>query len=130
MPLEQLRLAVPGLAGIAGLVLFPTLGAWGRLLLEYLEWHRPGLTRPKPISGLSIIRAIATTTALAFFILTLFRAAGELRDVQAEAPVVVPSIQGLIVGITFWAVYAIVISALRADARRRLGEKRNSSFLR
>src|SRR5688572_31240452 len=84
MPTEQLRLAVPGLAGIAGLLLFPMLGAWLRLLMEFLEWNRPGLTRPKRISGLALLRAVGLTVLLFFFVVTLFRAAGDLRDLQAD----------------------------------------------
>jgi hypothetical protein len=130
MPTEQLRLAVPGLAGIAGLLLFPMLGAWLRLLMEFLEWNRPGLTRPKRISGVALVRAIVLTLLLFFFVLTLFRAAGDLRDLQAEAPVVGPSISGLLVGGAFWAVYALCISALRRDVRRRINEHRVGGKLR
>lgn len=130
MPIEDLRQAVPGLAGLVGLLLFPTIGAWLRLALEFLEWTRPGLTRPKPVSGLSIMRAIATSTGLLFFVVTWFRAAGELRDVQAEAPVVGPSIQGLFVGLGFWAIYAVALSALRRDAVRRRNARRVGTPLR
>lgn len=130
MPIDQLRQAVPGLAGIAGALLFPMVGSWVRLLLEFLEWNRPGLTRPKRISGVSLLRAVSLTLLLAFFVLTLFRAAGELRDVQAEAPVVGPSIQGVIVGAVFWAVYAIGVSAIRREARRRTNERRVGGGLR
>jgi hypothetical protein len=130
MPIEQLRQAVPGLAGIAGLLLFPTLGAWVRLLLEFLEWNRPGLTRPKRISGVALLRSVLLTLMLAFFTVTLFRAAGELRDVQAEAPVVGPSMQGIVVGVVIWAIYAIGFSALRREARRRSNERRIGGGLR
>ncbi len=130
MPIEQLRDAVPGLAGIVGLLLFPTVGSWLRLLLEFLEWTRPGLTRPKPVSGVSIVRAIATSIGLTFFVATWFRAAGQLRDIQAEAPVVGPSIQGLLIGILFWAVYAVAISALRRDAVRSRNARRVGTPLR
>ena len=130
MPLEQLRQAVPGLAGLAGLVLFPTITSWVKVLLEYLEWNSPGLGRPKGISGLSLIRAAGFSFALSFFVLTWFRAAGELRDVQAEAPVVGPSIQGILVGVAFWALFAIATSALRSDYRRRRNERRMGRSLR
>lgn len=130
MPLEQLRQAVPGLAGIVGFLLFPTFGAWLRLLLEFMEWNRPGLGRPKRISGWSALRAVGSTVALAFFVLTLFRAASDLRDVQAEAPVVGPSIQGAIVGVCFWALYALGWSGLRAEWRRRRSDHRMSRALR
>lgn len=130
MPIEQLRQAVPGLAGIAGALLFPTLGAWGRLLLEYLESNRPGLTRPQRVSGLSALRAVGFTVALAFFTMTLFRAAGELRDVQLEAPVVGPSIQGILIGVAFWAIYALGLSAIRRETSRRRNERRIGGGLR
>lgn len=130
MPIEELRQAVPGLAGIVGLLLFPTVGSWLRLLLEFLEWTRPGLTRPKPVSGYSIVRSIATSIALTFFVATWFRAAGQLRDIQAEAPVVGPSIQGLLVGILFWAIYAVAISALRRDVVRSRNARRVGTPLR
>jgi hypothetical protein len=130
MPLEQLRQAVPGLAGLVGLLLFPTITSWIKLLLEYLEWNSPGLGRPKGISGFSIMRALGLSLGLGFFLLTWFRAAGELRDVQAEAPVVGPSIQGILVGVAFWALYAIGLSALRSDVRRRRNEHRMGRSLR
>ncbi len=130
MPLEQLRLAVPGLAGLVGFLLFPTVGAWLRLLLEFLEWNRPGLTRPKRISGLSVLKAILLTLLLGFFMVTLIRAAGELRAVQAEAPVVGPSIQGVIVGGIFWALYAVGIGALKRETQRRRNERRVGGALR
>ena len=130
MPTEQLRLAVPGLAGIAGMLLFPMLGAWLRLLMEFLEWNRPGLTRPKRISGLALLRAVLLTILLAFFVLTLFRAAGDLRDLQVEAPVVGPSIQGIVAGVALWAVYALGLSALRREAHRRSNERRVGGKLR
>jgi len=130
MPIEDLRLAVPGLAGIVGLLLFPFVSAWLRLLLEFLEWTRPGLTRPKPVSGISIMRAILTSVGLTFFVATWFRAAGQLRDVQAEAPVVGPSIQGVIIGIVFWALYAVAFSALRRDVVRLRNARRVGTPLR
>lgn len=130
MPIEELRQAVPGLAGIVGLLLFPTVGSWLRLLLEFLEWTRPGLTRPKPVSGYSIVRSIATSIGLTFFVATWFRAAGQLRDIQAEAPVVGPSIQGLVVGILFWAIYALALSVLRRDVVRSRNARRVGTPLR
>lgn len=148
MPAEQLRQAVPGLAGLAGLLLFPALGAWLRLLLEVIAWNEPysglprsahpgryssrrsGTARPRRISGITMIRAAVFTLMLAFFLLTLLRAAGELREIHVEAPVVGPSLQGMAVGIAFWAVYALGLSALRADGRRRRTERRVGSSLR
>jgi hypothetical protein len=143
MPAEQLRQAVPGLAGLAGLVLFPTLGAWLRLLLEVIAWNEPysglprsgrgrrsGTTQARRISGVTLVRASVFTLLLAFFLLTLLRAAGELREIHVEAPVVGPSLQGMAVGIVFWAFYALGISALRSEGRRRRTEHRVGRSLR
>jgi hypothetical protein len=143
MPAEQLRQAVPGLAGLAGLLLFPALGAWLRLLLEVIAWNEPysglprsrrgrrsGSTQPRRISGVTMVRAAVFTLLLAFFVLTLARAAGELREIHVEASVVGPSLQGVAVGIAFWAVYAVGFSALRAEGRRRRTERRVGSKLR
>lgn len=130
LPIEQLRQAVPGLAGITGLLLFPMLGAWMRLLLEAMEWGRPGINRPQRISGMSVVRAMGLTTLFLFFSFTTVRAAGELRSIQAEAPVISSGLQGMGVGIAFWAIYALGLSALRADARRRRTERRMGGVLR
>ncbi|MCX4246325.1 hypothetical protein [Paraliomyxa miuraensis] len=130
LPIEQLRQAVPGLAGISGLLLFPMLGAWMRLLLEAMEWGRPSINRQQRISGVGVLRAMGATTLFLFFSFTAVRAAGELRSIQAEAPVISSSLQGMGVGIAFWAIYALGLSALRADARRRRTERRMGGVLR
>ncbi|MEM7153827.1 MAG: hypothetical protein AAF799_13345 [Myxococcota bacterium] len=130
LPIEQLRQAVPGLAGITGLLLFPMLASWMRVMLDGMEFGRPGINRPQRISGFSILRAMVTTTAFLFFLYTTIRAAGELRTIQAESPVVGSGLQGMVVGIAFWAIYAVGISALRADSRRRRTERRMGGVLR
>ncbi len=130
MSIEQLRQAVPGLAGISGLLLFPMLGAWMRLLLQAMEWGRTGINRPQRISGLRVLRAMGTTALFVFFLFTTIRAAGELRSIHAEAPVVSAGLQGMVVGMGFWAIYALGLSALRADARRRRTERRMGGVLR
>jgi hypothetical protein len=119
MSTEQLRDAVPGLAGVAGFLLLPMLGAWLRLLVQSLERNRPGLTRPRVASGLSTVRAIVLTIAFAFFLLTTIRAGDELRDIQTEAPVLGSSIQGLVVGMAIWAIYAVAWSTIRRGAGQR-----------
>jgi hypothetical protein len=130
MPVEQLRDAVPGLAGISGLLLFPFLGGWIRLLIETIEWDRTGLNRPRRMSGAALLRAIGISVLFGFFALTTIRAASELRSVQAEAPVVTTGLQGIAVGIAFWALYAVGMSTLRRDARRRRNEQRMGGLLR
>jgi hypothetical protein len=130
LPMEQLRQAVPGLAGITGLLLFPMLGAWARLLLQAMEWGRPGINRTQRISGVGLVRAMGTTVLFLFFSFTAVRAAGELRSIQAEAPVVSGVLQGMGVGIGFWAVYALGFSALRVELRRRRTERRMGGVLR
>lgn len=125
LPAERLREVVPGLAGLAGFLLFPTLGAWLRLLMEFIEHNnRPGIGRPRRISGVSMLRAAVFTLALAFFVLTMLRATAELRDIQVEAPIIGPVLRGMAVGIAFWAIYAVAFSALRGDGRRRWTERR------
>lgn len=106
------------------------LGAWMRLMIEAMEWGRPGINRARRISGFSVLRAMGTTTLFLFFLFTTVRAAGDLRAISSEAPVVSTSLQGMAVGIGFWAVYALGISALRVDARRRRTERRMGGVLR
>jgi hypothetical protein len=130
LPMEQLRQAVPGLAGITGLLLFPMFGAWARLALQAIEWGRPGINRTPRISGVGLLRAMGGTVLFLFFLFTTVRAAGELRSIQAEAPVISSALQGMGVGVVFWAVYALGMSALRSDLRRRRTERRMGGVLR
>lgn len=129
-PTEQLRDAIMGLAGITGFLLFPMLGAWMRLLLQYLERGRPGITRARPVSGLGFVRAVGTTVLLLFFAYTTIRASSELREIHAEAPVFGSALQGLAVGIGIWAMYALGISVLRRAAKNRLRGERRIGTLR
>ena len=130
MPVAELRLALPGLAGIVGLLVLPMVGAWLRLALEYIEWDRTGISRPRRISGMTAIRAVGLTGVFTFFVLTMVRAAGELRGLQSEAPVLSPALQGAVVGVMFWALLAVCLSALRRDMRRRKNEHRIGGVLK
>jgi hypothetical protein len=115
---DELELAVSGLSGLVGTLLLPAIGAWVRVLLQWIESDRSGLGRQPRLSGLQILRAIVTSFALFFFIVALGRAAAELREVRVEAPVFAAIVTGLVVGIVFWAIYAAGISALKSDYQR------------
>ncbi|PRP93250.1 hypothetical protein ENSA5_43450 [Enhygromyxa salina] len=115
---DELELAVSGLSGLVGTLLLPAIGAWLRVLLQWIESDRSGLGRQPRLSGLQIVRAVATSFALFFFIVALGRAAAELRGIRVEAPVFASIITGVLVGIAFWAIYAAGISALKSDYQR------------
>ena len=115
---DELELAVSGLSGLVGALLLPAIGAWLRVLLQWIESDRSGLGKQPKLSGLQVLRAVLTTFALLFFFVALGRAAGELREVRVEAPVFAAIITGVVVGVAFWAVYAAGISALQADYQR------------
>ena len=115
---DQLELAVAGLSGLVGILLLPAIGAWLRVLLQWIESDRSGLGRQPRLSGFQILRALVTSVALLFFIVALTRAAGELRELRVEAPVFAPILTGLVVGVGFWAIYAAGISALKSDYQR------------
>jgi hypothetical protein len=121
---EHLRNAVPGLAGATGFLLLPMLGAWLRLLVEILEWGRAGIARPRRLSGVGFLKAAGLSVIWVFFLFTTVRAAGELREIQIEAPVVGSSLRGMFVGIGLWTIYGLGISVLRSGARQRMVEKR------
>ena len=115
---DELELAVSSLSGLVGAQLLPAIGAWLRVLLQWIESDRSGLGKQPKLSGLQVLRAVLTTFALLFFFVALGRAAGELREVRVEAPVFAAIITGVVVGVAFWAVYAAGISALQADYQR------------
>jgi hypothetical protein len=119
MATDQLRHAVSGLAGLVGLLFFPTLGAWLKLLFELLESNRPGIRPVRPLSGLLLLKAVGLSAVWSFFLLGLVRSAADVRDFQAEAPIVGPTIQGVLIGIAFWAFYAASLSTLRSNFGRR-----------
>lgn len=115
---DELQLAVSGLSGLVGALLMPALGAWLRVLLQWIESDRSGLGKQPKLSGLQLLRAVGTTFALLFFFVALGRAAAELREIRVEAPVFAAIATGVAVGVAFWAIYAAGISALKSDYRR------------
>ena len=115
---DQLELAVAGLSGLVGALLLPAIGGWLRVLLQWIESDRSGLGRQPRLSGVQILRALVNSFAVLFFFAALTRAAGELRELRIDAPVFAPILTGLVVGITFWGIYAAGISTLRSDYQR------------
>ncbi len=116
---DELALAVSGLAGLIGFLALPTFGAWLRLVLDWFEEDRTGLGRPRArFSGSRFVLATALTFALGMLVVTLVRAAGQLRAIRVEAPIVVPTVTSIAVGVAFWAVYAIGLGILRAEWQR------------
>jgi hypothetical protein len=96
----------------------PALGAWLRVLLQWIESDRSGLGKQPKLSGLQLLRAVGTTFALLFFFVALGRAAAELREIRVEAPVFAAIATGVAIGVAFWAIYAAGISALKSDYQR------------
>jgi hypothetical protein len=127
---ERLRLAVTGLGGIAGALVVPMLSSWLGLLMQLLEGDRGGLGPRPRLSGLSALKALMLTVLLAFIAVNWQKAAGELRQMQAEAPILGSTLAGFGVGLVFWAVYALAISSLRADFERARLSRRIGGLLR
>jgi len=116
---DELALAVSGLAGLIGFLALPAFGAWLRLILDWFEEDRTGLGRPRArFSGSRFVLATGLTFVLGLFVVVLVRAAGQLRAIRVEAPIVVPTITSIAVGVSLWAVYAIGVGILRAEWRR------------
>ncbi len=126
MSSRELQLAVSGLSGIVGFLLIPTVGRWIRLLLGWLESDRSALGNPKRISGVALLSAMALTFLMAFFLIALGKAAGDLREIRVEAPVFITTLKGAFVGIAIWVFYAVVTSSLRDSIRRQRQRQRFS----
>ncbi len=126
---ERLRLAVSGLAGLAGMLLVPTLSSWLKLMVHWMQRDRSGLRRPSRFSGLDMAQLAVLTFSFGFFVVMLARAAGELRQIRVEAPVAGASFTGLVVGVAVFAFYAGGIGFLSADARRTKGTRHTTSTL-
>ncbi len=127
MPVERLRLAVPGLVGIAGFLLIPTVAAWFKLMLAISRWETVGVLGPRPPAGLTALKALSLSTCVVFFCGMALQAASELRDIMVEAPVIGSSVTALAIGMAMWTLYAAGISALRsprAGSPGRLYRKR------
>ncbi|MCB9566948.1 MAG: hypothetical protein H6710_07015 [Myxococcales bacterium] len=127
---ERLSEAVAGLSGLVGFLLVPMMGAWLRLLLRFLESEGLGLGRRRRLGGLTLLRALALSILVIFLAFNWQRAAGELRELRFEAPVVGPTLAGLAVGAAFWAVYALGLRLLRADWQRARTGRRLGGLLR
>ena len=130
LPLVLAARPLYDVGGYRAALLLPMLGAWMRLLLGAIERGRPGISRPRPMSGLRTIAAAGFTILFLFFLVTTIRAANDLRDIHAEAPVVGPILEGMVAGVVLWAVYAVAISTLRGEARRRTSERKMGGLLR
>lgn len=115
---ERLRLAVTGLGGLLGVLVVPTLSAWLRLFMQLIETDGGGLGPRRRVSGLAALRAFAATLLIGFLAVNWQQAAGELRQIQSEAPVFGATLSGLGVGLALWVFYALGISTLRADYER------------
>ena len=127
---ERLSDAVAGLAGLVGFSLIPMLSAWLRLLLSFLESEGLGLGRRRRFAGLTLLRAILLSLVVIFLAINWQRAAGELREVRLEAPIVGPTLAGLAIGGVFWAIYALGLRLLRSDWRRARTRRRLGGLLR
>ena len=128
---KELALAVSGLAGILGFILPVMLAAWVKLLFKWVDADRSGLTGGGQFTGVPMLWAASLSAVCVFFGFMLLQAAGQLRQVQVEAPVFAQTAWGLVVGIAFWGIYALALAALRKDwerdrQRRRTGATASS----
>jgi len=116
---DDLELAVSGLSGILGAMLLPTIGAWLRLLSQWLESGYAALGRNPRISGRWVLFALLSSVALLFVLFCLGRSTTELREVRVEAPVVAQIFVGMTVGLTISAAYLVAWVTFRRDLARR-----------
>lgn len=130
LPAERLSDAVIGLAGLVGFLIVPTLSAWLRLLLRFLEGESLGLGRRRRLSSLSLLRALSLTALAAFLAVQWQRAGGELRELRYEAAVLGPSLQGAIIGLGLSLLYSLGWRLLRADLTRARTRRRLGGLLR
>jgi uncharacterized integral membrane protein len=130
MSTERLRQAVAGLGGLAGALLLPMLSSWLRLLIQLLEPDHSGLGRQQRLSSLAVARALLLTLLLAFVVMNWQQATSELRQVQAEAPIVGSTLTGFAVGLVLWLIYALGFGTLRADWQRARTSRRIGGLLR
>lgn len=124
---KELALAVSGLAGILGFVLPVMFAAWVKLLFKWVDADRSGLTGGGQFTGLPMLWATALSAVCVFFSFMLLQAAGQLRQVQVEAPVFAQTASGLVIGVCFWGVYALALAALRKDWERDRQRRRSGA---
>lgn len=124
---KELALAVSGLAGILGFVLPVVLAAWVKLLFKWVDADRSGLTGGGQFTGLPLVWAVMVSAVCVFFGAMLLQAAGQLRQVQVEAPVFAQTVWGILTGIAFWGVYALALAALRKDWERSQQRRRSGA---
>lgn len=124
---KELALAVTGLAGILGFVLPVMLAAWVKLLFKWVDADRSGLTGGGQFTGVPLLWAMMLSAVCVFFSGMLLQAAGQLRQVQVEAPVFAQTAWGIATGIAFWGVYALTLAALRKDWERDQQRRRSGA---
>ncbi len=121
---DELALAVSGLAGLIGFLALPALGAWLRIAFAWIDAEQSGLGKPSRPSWYAYGGAVALSALWVFFLASHLRAAGQLREVRLEAPVVGTTLTGVVVGLAFWLLVAVCWGALQRDAQRAQQSRR------
>lgn len=124
---QQLDLAISGLAGIAGWLLLPTIAAWLRFFVRWLDADRSALSARRRWTGSGLLRAGGYSLLFMFVLASLLRAAGELREVRVEAPIFADTVTAAVVGMGLWSVFALIMRVLLRDLRRTRHERRYGS---
>ena len=125
---QQLDLAISGLAGIAGWLLLPTVTAWLRFFVRWLDADRSALSARRRWTGSGLLRAGGYSVVFVFVLASLLRAAGELREVRVEAPIFGDTVSAAAVGMAFWGTFVVITRVLLRDYRRARHERRYGSF--
>jgi uncharacterized integral membrane protein len=98
--------------------------------MQLLEPDHSGLGRQQRLSSLAVARALLLTLLLGFIVMNWQQATSELRQVQAEAPIVGSTLTGFAVGLVLWLIYALGFGTLRADWQRARTSRRIGGLLR